>query len=184
MVKLPLQTLFICRYSGAGRPRAWDQGAAGGTLSSGTSRLTHRQALEWVSQAQHDTPTPVLYSQIITDVWLGLMTAERNASSGSLPVGFPPKRDSHLFLCERAQSCLTLCDPVDGSPPGSSVHGVLQTRILEWVAISSSRGSSQSRDGTHISCISRTGRLTLYHGATCEAHNLKGLLIKLLFVFF
>ena len=107
-MELPLQTLFICRYSGAGRPRAWDQGVAGSTLPLGTSRLTHRQALEWVSQAQHDTPTTVLYSQRITDVWLGLMTAERNTSSGSLPVGFPPKRDSYMFLCECAQSCLTV----------------------------------------------------------------------------
>ena len=41
-----------------------------------------------------------------------------------------------------AQSCLTLCDPVDCSLPGFSVHGILQARILEWVAISSSRGSS------------------------------------------
>ena len=45
-----------------------------------------------------------------------------------------------------AQSCPTLCDPMDCSPPGSSVHRIFQTRILEWVAISSSRGSSQSRD--------------------------------------
>ena len=43
---------------------------------------------------------------------------------------------------EVAQSCLTLCDPVDYSPPGSSVHGILQARILEWVAISFSRESS------------------------------------------
>ena len=43
---------------------------------------------------------------------------------------------------EVAQSCLTLCDPVDYSPPGSSVHGILQASILEWVAISFSRGSS------------------------------------------
>ena len=47
---------------------------------------------------------------------------------------------------EVAQSCLTLCDPMDCSPPGSSVHGILQARILEWVAISFSRGSSQPRD--------------------------------------
>ena len=46
----------------------------------------------------------------------------------------------------RAQSCLTHCDPMDCSPPGSSVHGTLQARILEWVAISSSRGSSPPRD--------------------------------------
>ena len=44
------------------------------------------------------------------------------------------------------QSCPTLCDPVDRSPPGSSVLGILQARILEWVAMSSSRGSSRPRD--------------------------------------
>ena len=59
-----------------------------------------------------------------------------------------------------AQSCLTLCDPVDCSLPDSSVHGILQARILEWVAISSSKGSSQPRDRTHVSCI---GRRILYH---------------------
>jgi len=42
---------------------------------------------------------------------------------------------------------------MDGSPPGSSVHGIFQARILEWVAISYSRGSSRPRDQTHISCI-------------------------------
>ena len=45
-------------------------------------------------------------------------------------------------ISEVTQSCPTLCDPVDCSPPGSSVHGILQARILEWVAISFSRGSS------------------------------------------
>ena len=54
---------------------------------------------------------------------------------------------------EVSQSCLTLCDPVDCSPPGSSVHGILQARILEWVAISFSRASSQPRDQTQVSCI-------------------------------
>ena len=50
-----------------------------------------------------------------------------------------------LFIPHRevAQSCPTLCNPVDCSPPGSSVHGILMARILEWVAISFSRGSSQ-----------------------------------------
>ena len=55
--------------------------------------------------------------------------------------------------CMRAkslQSCLTLCDPMGCSPPGSSVHGILQARILEWVAVLSSRGSSQSRNRTRV----------------------------------
>ena len=51
-----------------------------------------------------------------------------------------------------AQLCLTLCDPMDCSPQGSSVHEIFQARILEWVAISFSRGSSQSRDRTPVSC--------------------------------
>ena len=51
------------------------------------------------------------------------------------------------------RSCLTLCDPMDCSLPGSSVHGILQARILEWVSISFSRGSSQLRDRTQVSHI-------------------------------
>ena len=62
---------------------------------------------------------------------------------------------------------------MDCSPPGSSVHEILQARILEWVAISSSRGSFQPRDWIHVSCISCTGRWTLYHWATWEALNWK-----------
>ena len=54
--------------------------------------------------------------------------------------------------CSVIQSCLTLCDPMVCSPPGSSVHGILQARIPEWVAISFSRGSSQPRDGCRVSC--------------------------------
>ena len=58
-------------------------------------------------------------------------------------------------MCSAAKSCPTLCDPVACSPPGPSVHGIPQARILEWVAISPSRGSSWPRDGTCISCIGR-----------------------------
>ena len=56
-----------------------------------------------------------------------------------------------LHACSVAQSCRALCDSVDCSPPGSSVHGILQARIVEWVAMPSSRGSSQPRDRTCIS---------------------------------
>ena len=52
-----------------------------------------------------------------------------------------------------AQLCPTLCDPMDCSLPGSSVHGIFQARIMEWVAISFSRGSSWPRDQTRVSCI-------------------------------
>ena len=54
---------------------------------------------------------------------------------------------------EIAQSCPTLCDPMDCSLPGSSVHGIFQAIVLEWIAISFSRGSSQPRDWTRVSHI-------------------------------
>ena len=71
--------------------------------------------------------------------------------------------------CVHAQSHATLCHPMDCSPPGSSVHGISQARILEWVAISSSRRSYGYRDQIHVSCSSCTGRQILYHWATWEA---------------
>ena len=54
---------------------------------------------------------------------------------------------------EVAQSCPNLCNHMDCSLPGSSIHGILQARTLEWVAISFSRGSSQPRDRTQVSCL-------------------------------
>ena len=65
--------------------------------------------------------------------------------------------------CWVTQSCPTLCDSMDYSPPDSSVHGVLQARIVEWVAISISRGSSWPRDQTCVSYVSCIGRWALYH---------------------
>ena len=60
------------------------------------------------------------------------------------------------------QSCLTPCHPRDCSPPGSSVQGILRSRILGWVAMPSSRGSSRPRDRTRISYASCMGRRVLY----------------------
>ena len=60
----------------------------------------------------------------------------------------------YSVLCLVTRSCLTLCNPMDYSPPGSSFHGILQERILEWVAIPFSRGSYWPSDWTQISCIS------------------------------
>ena len=73
---------------------------------------------------------------------------------------------SHVCMCVCAkllQLCLTLCNSVDHSPPGSSVHGILQASTLEWVATSSSRGSFWPRDRTLTSYISCIGRQVLYH---------------------
>ena len=68
------------------------------------------------------------------------------------------------------QLCPTLHDAMDHSPPDSSVYGILQARILEWVSMSSSRESSSARDQTHDSRISCTGRQVLYTGTTWEAN--------------
>ena len=73
----------------------------------------------------------------------------------------------HMYVHTHTRVCVlshfSLCDPMDRSPPSSSVHGILQARILEWLVMPSSRGSSQSRDQTCISYVSCTGRQALYH---------------------
>jgi len=83
--------------------------------------------------------------------------------------------DLHIAVCLVCpQSYLTLCNPMDCSqppaspPPGSSVHGIVQAGVLEWAAISSSRGSSPLRDQTHVSCISCIGKWILNCCATWE----------------
>ena len=70
-----------------------------------------------------------------------------------------------VWVCTRtrAQSCLRLCNRMECNPPGSSVYGISQARILERVAISFSRGSSWLRYRIHISCIACIGRWILYH---------------------
>ena len=62
-------------------------------------------------------------------------------------------RRLYFVVCLVVQSCSTLFDPIDCTPPDSSIHGILQARILEWVAIPFSRGSSQPRDQTQVSLI-------------------------------
>ena len=84
------------------------------------------------------------------------------------------KRDleERLDACVVTQSCLTLGDPMDCSPPGSSVHGILQAKILQWVAISFSRRSSPLRAQTWFSCT--VGRFftvwATYLAAVTELH--------------
>ena len=83
------------------------------------------------------------------------------SSNGDLPT-LGPFGLLDLLILIRAQLCLTLCDPMDCSLPGSSVHGIFQARILEWIAIHYFRGCSWHRDWTCISCISCFGREILY----------------------
>ena len=108
----------------------------------------------------------------VSDAWLGLgVHWGKELWGGQLEHSSRQHRGDPATLvsccCLVAQSCPTLCHPMVCSTPGSSVHGISQARTLEWIAISSSRGSSQLRDQMHISCI---GGRVLYHWATTETH--------------
>ena len=94
-----------------------------------------------------------------------------NPPATSLPT--PSLRGSGV-----TQSCPALCGPTDCSPPGSSVHGIFQARILEWAAISFSRGSSQPGDWTQVSCTA--GRF-FTDGATRKALSLRQVLVPSVF---
>ena len=114
-----------------------------------------------------DTPNPlisILWTREGLTIPTGWMRRLRQRADRTKRTSEPMK------WSELAQSCLTLCDPMDCRSPGSSVHGILQARILEWVAISFSRGSSQPRDQTQISCLAG-GFFTIW--ATREAQEIR-----------
>ena len=77
------------------------------------------------------------------------------SSTISSRLSTPAPQDTQVVLkwSEVSQSCPALCGPMDCSLPGSAIHGIFQARILEWAAISFSRGSSQPRDRTRVFCI-------------------------------
>ena len=92
-------------------------------------------------------------------------------------------RNSDTNCCLVVKSCPTLCDPMDCSPPSSSVHGILQARILEWLAVSFSRGSSQPRDRTHVAYICQAGSSPLLSNkkkwtVDTTQMNLRGILLS------
>ena len=114
------------------------------SFSRGSSQLRNQTLVSWIAGrfftnwATRETIFFCLWIPISLDCF------------ESLQILISPFSESES---EVAQSCPTLCNPMDCSPPGSSVHGILQARILEWVAISFSRGSSQPRDRTQVSRI-------------------------------
>ena len=87
-----------------------------------------------------------------------------------------------VLLCLLAQSCPALCDPMVCSPWGFPVHGIIPARMLEWVAISSSRGSFRPRGWTPVYWVSCIGRRILYHWVTWEAHVILLYIVKFLSV--
>ena len=91
--------------------------------------------------------------------FLQLVHLERSSKYLGKSTHRPSNERGEECMCAKSlqfQSCPTICDPVDYSLPGSSVHGILHARFLEWVAISSSRGSSWPKDWIHIPCVSCT----------------------------
>ena len=90
--------------------------------------------------------------EIVTDFsFLGSkITADDDCSHAFKRLLLLERKAMTNLAAKPLQSCPTLCGPIDGSPPGSLVPGILQTKILEWVAISFSRGYSQPRDQTHV----------------------------------
>ena len=123
--------------------------------------ILHARTLEW-------TAMPFLLQGIFLTQGSNLsLLGLWHWQTGSLPLeppGKPPKNG-----CENVcvLSHVRLCDPMDYSLPGSSVHGISQARILKWAVISFSRGSSSLRDWTFIACVSCISRQVLYHLATC-----------------
>ena len=108
-------------------------------LSMGFSRQEYLSGLLFPTPGELPDPGIKLASLVSPTLADGVFTAEPTGKTNS---------------CVRAkllQSYLILCDPMDSTPPGSTVHGIFQARILEWVAVPSSRGSSQPRDRTPIS---------------------------------
>ena len=93
--------------------------------------------------------------------WLGLLSTYISCTSvfhSTLSTVFNRSEWQEYTAAAAAkslQSCPTLCDPIDGSPPGSPIPGILQAKTLEWVALPFFRGSSQPRGQTCVSCISR-----------------------------
>ena len=108
----------------------------------------------------HDNPRDggawwaAVYGVAQSGTWLKWLSSSSSSSiAGRFFTNWAATEGLMLCLNEVAQSCLILCDPMDCSLPGSSVHGIFQAKVLEWVAISFSRRSSQPRDRTQVSRI-------------------------------
>ena len=134
------------------------------------------EKLEWFRGTRKNTShNSVWHSHLQTKMrkrWKSNVLKKSGTELGQNPTLLAVRPNSLCYTilraCSVTQSCPTLCDLMDCSLPGSSVHGIFQARILEWVAISFSRGSYQPRDQTHI-C---SGRQILYHWTTWEAHTI------------
>ena len=150
-------------------------------LSLGFSRQEHWSGLPFPSPMHERWKVKMkslIHVQLLATSWTAAYQAppsmgfSRQESWSGVPLPCPWHSWDYLSnkisicVCKVIQSCLTLCNTMDCSPPGSSVHGISQARILEWVAVSFSWRSSQPRDRTRIFYVSCIGRRVLNHCAT------------------
>ena len=186
---------------GEGDDRGWDGWMASLTrwrwvwVNSGSWWWTGRPGVLRFMGSQrvrHDWATELNWTRVSSS-GLGWSSLDRssNGVDSTVFIGFPfstvtsshfPTSNSFFFpINSLAHTCSGMsnsCDPMDCSLPGSSVPWIFLARILEQVAISSSRGSSQPSDRTHISCASCIGRQILYHSAIWESPSNKWLSSK------
>ena len=127
------KTLLMGKIEGRGEEdeRGWEGWMGSLTQLTWKWSLVRLFVTSWT--AAHQAPPSMGFSR--QEYWSGL------------PFPFPVHESEK---CKVAQLCLTLSDPMDCSPPGSSFHGIFQARVLEWVAMPSSRGSSQPRDRAQV----------------------------------
>ena len=162
----PFLPTCLCSWLSTGWPRRLRAAGQSGPLPSpfpfvgvspgwdSLSLLYLPSALQWVnlSTSSSISVSPTWRTWIDTERLHMLACDELVGGKGTCTLNSYLAAWTQRFLCVSegwvAQSCLTLCDPIDCSPPGSSVHGVLQARRLERVAMPSSRGSSWPRDPT------------------------------------
>ena len=131
-------------------------------FSLGTPRIVAPLSMQFPRQ-EHQSGLPCLPPGDLSCPGIKPMFSESTALLvDSLPLSHWGK-PSFLFVCAKLlQQFPTLCDPVDFSLPGSSVHNIFQVKLLKWVAMPSSTGSSRPRDQTCVSYISCIGRRVLY----------------------
>ena len=140
---VPLRTTSVAHIARAGGDHAWTQ------EEWLLDRIPRKQFLHY----RHMFPMPPCVSSV---PWAG----------GAGVLNLVGSTCYCVHVCSVTQSYPALCDPMDCSPAGSSVHGIFQARIVEWVAISSPRRSSPPRDQTRVSCVSCLSWWILHHWVT------------------
>ena len=151
-------------------------GEPGGLPSMGLHRVGHDRAtslslftfMHWRRKWQ---PTPVFLPgefQVQGSLWAAVSGVTQSQTQLKW---LSSSNSSITSVCVCAQSVVSNSAIPWLQPPVSSVHGILQERTLEWVAISSSRASSLPRDQTHVSCVSCTDRQILYHWSPSEEQH-------------